>query len=68
MQDRQRYFEGQLSRVGAASGGGENSREVADVQNAFKELLDGVNGWEGRFSQVCFRLYIGVRLIFNGLW
>jgi transcription initiation factor TFIIH subunit 1 len=52
MQDRQRYFEGQLSRVGAASGGGEDSREVADVQNAFKELLDGVNGWEGRFSQL----------------
>ena len=53
MQDRQRYFEGQLSRVGAASGAGEDSREVADV-NAFKELLNGINGWEGRFSQVSF--------------
>ena len=65
MQDRQRYFEGQLSRVGGTSGAGEDSREVADVQNAFKELLNGINGWEGRFSQVGFCLYIGVRLIFN---
>lgn len=65
MQDRQRYFEGQLGRAGAAGGGAEDSREVADVRNAFQELLNGVNGWEGRFSQVSFCLYIGERRIFN---
>lgn len=54
MQDRQRYFEGQLGRAGAANGGAEGSRDVADVQNAFRELMNGVNGWEGRFSQVSF--------------
>ncbi|KAI9572264.1 hypothetical protein HD554DRAFT_2320529 [Boletus coccyginus] len=52
MQDRQRYFEGQLGRVGAASGGAEGSSEVTDVQSALKEIVNGVNGWEGRFSQL----------------
>lgn len=66
MQDRQRYFEGQLGRVGGASSGVEDSGEVADVQDAFKELLNGVKGWEGRFGQVGLCLYIGVPLIFIG--
>ena len=39
---------------------------IADVQNAFRDLLNGINGWERRFSQVSFCLYTGVRLIFNG--
>lgn len=52
MQDRQRYFEGQLGRAGAAGGGAGDSREVGGVQNALKEFLDGVNGWEDKFSQV----------------
>ncbi|KAF8124951.1 hypothetical protein EV363DRAFT_1353200 [Boletus edulis] len=52
MQDRRRYFEGRLGRVGAANGGAESSREVIDVQNAFKDLLSRMNGWEGRFSQL----------------
>ncbi|KAH0827365.1 hypothetical protein J3R83DRAFT_4014 [Lanmaoa asiatica] len=52
MQDRQRYFEGQLGRVGTAGSGVEESRETADVKNAFKELLNGVNGWEARFGQL----------------
>lgn len=66
MQDRQRYFEGQLGRVGGAGGGAEDSREMTDVQDAFKELLNGVNGWEGRFGQVSLCLHIGVPLIFIG--
>jgi len=52
MQDRQRYFEGQLGKAGTASGGAENSRGVIDVRDAFRQLLNGVNGWEGRFSQL----------------
>ncbi|KAN0090726.1 hypothetical protein V8E55_004292 [Tylopilus felleus] len=51
MQDRQRYFEGQLGRAGSA-GGQEDPRQVTDVQSAFRELLNSVNGWEGRFSQL----------------
>lgn len=62
MQDRQRYFEGQLGRAGPA-GGADSSRDVADVRNAFRELLNGVNGWEGRFSEVRFYLYVDVRLM-----
>ena len=54
MQDRQRYFEGQLGRAGTARGGVGDSSEVADVRNAFKELLNGVNGWESSFGQVRF--------------
>lgn len=59
MQDRQRYFEGQLGRVERAGGGAEGPKEVADVQNALQELLNGVSGWEGRFGQVgfCLSLY-----------
>lgn len=55
MQDRQRYFEGQLGKAGAAGGGAEGSRGVTDVRDAFRQLLNGVSGWEGRFSQVRFR-------------
>ncbi|KAG8213565.1 hypothetical protein J3R82DRAFT_10220 [Butyriboletus roseoflavus] len=52
MQDRQRYFEGQLGKVGHLGSGAEGPREVADVQNEFKELLNGLDGWEGRFGQL----------------
>lgn len=40
---------------------------MADVQSAFKELLNGVNGWEGRFGQVSLYLYINVQLIPIGI-
>ncbi|KAF9233320.1 hypothetical protein BU15DRAFT_54043 [Melanogaster broomeanus] len=51
MQDRQRYFEGQLGRV-AGAGGGEEQREAVDVRSAFAGLRSGLGGWEGRFSQL----------------
>lgn len=66
MQDRQRYFEGQLGRAGSA-GGQEDPRQVTDVQSAFRELLNSVNGWEGRFSQVSILLYTRIHLILTAV-
>ncbi|KAG2338652.1 hypothetical protein BDR05DRAFT_984654 [Suillus weaverae] len=47
MQDRERYFEGQLARSASEQAGG----EVVDVRAAFAELKHGFRGWETRFSQ-----------------
>ncbi|KAG9310543.1 hypothetical protein JVU11DRAFT_9091 [Chiua virens] len=44
MQDRQRYFEGQLGGAGDIGGGTEDSREVIDAPSAFKEFLQGIDG------------------------
>ncbi|KAF9222739.1 hypothetical protein BS17DRAFT_783312 [Gyrodon lividus] len=52
MQDRQRYFEGQLGRVGGAGGGGDERREAVGVPSAFVGLRNGLDGWEGRFTQL----------------
>lgn len=48
MQDRERYFEGQLTR----SASEQASSEVVDVRAAFAELKHGFRGWEPRFSQL----------------
>ncbi|KAG2354888.1 hypothetical protein BDR07DRAFT_1428008, partial [Suillus spraguei] len=47
MQDRERYFEGQLARSASEQAGS----EVVDVRAAFAELKHGFRGWETRFSQ-----------------
>ncbi|KAG2150920.1 hypothetical protein DEU56DRAFT_779121 [Suillus clintonianus] len=47
MQDRERYFEGQLARTASEQA----DREVIDVRAAFAELKHGFGGWETRFSQ-----------------
>ncbi|KAG0701322.1 hypothetical protein DFH29DRAFT_927275 [Suillus ampliporus] len=48
MQDRERYFEGQLARTASEQASG----EVVDVRAAFAELKNGFGGWESRFSQL----------------
>ncbi|KAG2037463.1 hypothetical protein BDR03DRAFT_863793 [Suillus americanus] len=48
MQDRERYFEGQLARSASEQAGG----EAIDVRAAFAELKHGFRGWETRFSQL----------------
>ncbi|KAG1832517.1 hypothetical protein EV424DRAFT_1369109 [Suillus variegatus] len=48
MQDRERYFEGQLARSASEQAGS----EVVDVRAAFTELKHGFRGWETRFSQL----------------
>ncbi|KAG1729203.1 uncharacterized protein EDB91DRAFT_1159997 [Suillus paluster] len=48
MQDRERYFEGQLARTASEQA----DREVVDVRAAFAELRNGFGGWESRFSQL----------------
>ncbi|OAX40366.1 hypothetical protein K503DRAFT_864674 [Rhizopogon vinicolor AM-OR11-026] len=48
MQDRERYFEGQLVRTASEQA----EREVVDVRAAFAELKNGFGGWETRFSQL----------------
>ncbi|KAG1809358.1 uncharacterized protein BJ212DRAFT_1379623 [Suillus subaureus] len=48
MQDRERYFEGQLARNASEQAGS----AVVDVRAAFAELKHGFRGWETRFSQL----------------
>ncbi|KIK97803.1 hypothetical protein PAXRUDRAFT_824572 [Paxillus rubicundulus Ve08.2h10] len=45
MQGRQRYFEGQFGNMG-------EQREAVDVRDALVGLRNGLDGWEGRFSQL----------------
>ncbi|KAG2096932.1 hypothetical protein BD769DRAFT_1677876 [Suillus cothurnatus] len=47
MQDRERYFEGQLARSASEQAGS----EIVNVRAAFAELNHGFRGWETRFSQ-----------------
>jgi transcription initiation factor TFIIH subunit 1 len=48
MQDRERYFEGQLARSASEQAGS----EIVNVRAAFAELNHGFRGWETRFSQL----------------
>ncbi|KAG2106528.1 hypothetical protein BD769DRAFT_1630746 [Suillus cothurnatus] len=51
MQDRERYFEGQLARSASEQAGS----EIVNVRAAFAELNHGFRGWETRFSQANIR-------------
>ncbi|KAG1715755.1 hypothetical protein ID866_1423 [Astraeus odoratus] len=49
MQDRQRYFEGQLGRGMAAE---QVPQKPVNALGAFEELRRGLEGWESRFSKL----------------
>ncbi|KIJ68000.1 hypothetical protein HYDPIDRAFT_107564 [Hydnomerulius pinastri MD-312] len=50
MQDRQRYFEGQLGKVGTVGGEEQKVGEVVDFKGALEGVRRGIEGWEERFS------------------
>ncbi|KAH7888489.1 hypothetical protein F5I97DRAFT_705024 [Phlebopus sp. FC_14] len=49
MQDRQRYFEGQLARDAATES---TNSQVVDVRGAFAELRNGLGDWQANFNQL----------------
>lgn len=57
MQDRQRYFEGQLMHSKAAE---QIPGKRVDVSTAFAELRNSIDGWN-EFSKVRPTVYFGVR-------
>lgn len=57
MQDRRRYFEGQLMHSKAAE---QIPGKRIDVSAAFAELRNSIDGWN-KFSKVRLTEYFGVR-------
>ncbi|KAH7929824.1 hypothetical protein BV22DRAFT_1056017 [Leucogyrophana mollusca] len=49
MQDRQRYFEGQLTRSAAEQ---EATIQNVDIRSVFDEIKSGLRGWETHFNQL----------------
>lgn len=62
MQDRQRYFEGQLTRNVAAE---QQPGQPVVVRDAFSEMRRGLGSWETRLNQVCAPASVSVGWIIS---